>query len=340
MVLAITPLEKIERHLYSAEVLARFVKVLDQRAKPYIESVMIAVEANPDLQDCTPESIGIAALRAASLQLSCDPAVKQAHIVPYENSKKDERGNWYKVKEAEFQPHYLGLYTLAVRTNKYSVINVTPFPAGYRMELDLASGDFVIVNEEGKPVVFAPKVRPEDAGAWYGYLRTTRGFVKKIWMTKAEIHAHAQKFSRSYQSKKSKWQDPKHIHTMEMKTVLLALLNWADKSGFGDATLREALEASEEILEADATDVQEEQPTPEPVAETEIVGEQTPISPLLQALIEKSQKDPVSAFWEVLKVAGLDKQAGNSILSETPGENGNRFKAAFDKVAEQYRELI
>jgi recombination protein RecT len=261
-------IQKIESHLLSPQVMAKFVGVLDKSAMPYIRSVMIAVEADMNLQKCTPESVGISALRAASLQLSCDPAVKQAYLLPYWNNKK-------KTYEAQFQPHYLGLYALAVRTNKYSVINVTPFPAGYSMELDLSSGDYVIVNEDGKPVVFAPKVRPQDAGAWYGYLRTTRNFSKKIWMSKAEIHEHARKFnSKGYNADGSLWKNPNQVHTMEMKTVLRELLNWADKSGYGDNTLREALKTDEapeaEVIDAkfeDTPDAEGVETTPAPATE-------------------------------------------------------------------------
>lgn len=248
-------IQKIEQHLFSPQVMTNFEGVLDKSAKPYVRSVMIAVEADYKLQQCTPESIGISALRAASLQLSCDPSLKQAYLVPYWNGKK-------KCFEAQFIPHYLGLYSLAVRTNKYSVINVTPFPAGYSMELDIASGDYVIVNESGKPVVFAPKTNPQEAGAWYGFLRTTRGFVKKIWMTKEEIHEHARKFNpKGYNADGSLWKNKDQVHTMEMKTVLRELLNWADKSGYGDNTLRDALKTDEVIVDAEATDVSVEPET-------------------------------------------------------------------------------
>lgn len=273
-------IQKIEKHLFSPQELAKFTGVLNKSAVPYIRSVMIAVEADQQLQKCTPESIGISALRAASLQLSCDPATKQAYLLAYWNNKKG-------CLEAQFQPHYLGLYALAVRTNKYSVINVTPFPADYQMELDLATGDYVILNGEGKPAVYAPKVRPEDAGAWYGYLRTTRGFSKKIWMTKEEIHEHARKFNpKGYNADNSLWKNKNQVATMEMKTVLRKLLDWADKSGYGDSSLREALH-TDDAIEAETTDMEgagetviegeahqaEEQPQPAPTPQQEPVAE-------------------------------------------------------------------
>lgn len=302
-------IQKIEDHLFSPQVLSKFVGVLDKSATPYIRSVIIAVEADYKLQKCTPESIGISALRAASLQLSCDPSVKQAYLVPYWNNKK----NAY---EAQFIPHYLGLYALAVRTNKYRVINVTPFPASYHLELDLTSGNSVIVNEHGVPAVYAPKVDPKEAGAWYGYLRTRYNFEKKIWMTKEEIHKHASTFNpKGYNADGSLWKNKDQVHTMEMKTVLRELLNWADKSGYGDNTLREALK-TDDVIDVEATD---EEVTPPEVKEDEVVAtevkEEAP-------KVEEQKDEPVFGFNNgniviaVAKVLGYDNNTAYQTVKE------------------------
>jgi recombination protein RecT len=298
-------IEKIERYLFSPQSLAKFVGVLDKSAIPYIRSVMIAVEADVELQKCSPESIGVSALRAASLQLSCDPATKQAYLVAYWNNKKN-------CHEAQFLPHYLGLYALAVRTNKYSVINVTPFPAEYRMELDLSTGDYVILNGDDKPAVYAPKVKPEDAGAWYGYLRTTRGFTKKVWMTKQEIHDHARRFSHNYSSDKSLWKNKNQVATMEMKTVLRELLNWADKSGYGDNSLREALR-SDEPIDAEATDVETVE---EPMVEGEAVAAEEQPVPTVEVPGPKYNYSNSNIIEAVMKVTSWSKQETAAAMSE------------------------
>jgi phage RecT family recombinase len=243
-------------YLNKPEALSRFMEIFpnEQLAKSYIQSVLILAADDPKLQDCTPRSIFVSALRAASLGLSCDKSLKQAYLIPYWSNKK-------KCYEAQFQPHYLGLYNLAMRTRKYQVIDVTPFPEGYELRKDLATHNEIIVGPEGLPVVYAPRVKPQDAGAWYGYLRAKDGSVKKIWMTKQEIHEHAQKFNpKGYNADGSLWKSPEHCHTMEAKTVLRELLNWADKSGLGDQTLREVLSVdNQELIEAQAEDL----PTPD-----------------------------------------------------------------------------
>ena len=253
-------LQIIDEHMHSPQILAKFTGILDRSALPYIQSVMIAVESNEGLQKCTPESIAVAALRAASLELSCDPSVRQAHLVPYKRNKK-VGNSWTSYYEAQFQPHYMGLFTLAMRTKKYRTIDVLPTPAGYSLVHDLESGMDQLVNEKGQPVAFMPKVKPDEAGGWYGFFSTKDGYVKKVYMTVQEIHAHAEKFSKSYNAtnakgeKTSLWHDKNHKATMEKKTVLLELLRWADLSGISSNALREALSAAEEVVDVEAEEV-------------------------------------------------------------------------------------
>ena len=304
---------KIEKHLHSPTELAKFVSVLDKSAEPFIQSVMLAVASDANLQKCSPESIGVAALRAATLQLSCDPATKQAYIIPRWNGKK-------QCLEAQFEPHYLGLYSLAVRTNKYSVIEVIPFPADYHMEFDINSGDYVILNGENKVMVFAPRVKPEEAGAWYGYLRTTRGFIKKIWMTKTEIHDYARKHNpKGYNADGSLWKKPEHIPTMEKKTVLKELLRWADKSGYGDPTLRAALqtedpidaeEAEEPVMEGKVSEESSPAPAPEPAADPgpKFIYNNSNIIEAVMKITSWSKQETAAAMSEAYKSRQIDKE--------------------------------
>jgi len=329
-------LAEIEKNLTSPQVLAKFSAVLNERARPYIESLLTLVDARPDLQKCTTESLIYSALRAAQLQLSLDPAVKQAHIVPYLRRKK--AGNeWRSYYEAVFQPHYLGLYTLAVRTGKYRTIDVLPTPAGYQLVHSLEHGEDVLLNEKGQPVVFMPKVKPEEAGGWYGYFTMRGGFTKKVYMTVQEIHAHGKKFSKSYDSDKSTWKDPNIRPTMEKKTVLLALLRWADLNGISDGSLHDALKAEEEVLDVEAEDAAPAATEALPSGTDKGVDETFPNgSKRLMELREKAKADPTTAYWEAAKAAGLDTEAGKSVLKECGGD----FAVAFNKLATAYAEVI
>lgn len=259
----------LAEYLRQAENFQKFVDILGRDAAPYVQSVVIAASSTEELVQCTPRSIFRAALRAASLGLSCDPAVKQAWLVPRNRKVKGRNGQpdrWEK--EAQFQPHYLGLYSLAMRTGKYWIINVGPIYDGQKVFENPLTGlhavqeeggflgqpqsynaaysrDVTVRRSQGKPVI-----------GWLGYMKAKNGFEKSVYMSCVEIEEHAIAHVKDY-DKNPNWQSPGKRPTMEMKTVLRALMNWADKSGVEiSQQLKEALRADEPI-DAEAEDLPE-----------------------------------------------------------------------------------
>src|SRR3990167_11332743 len=104
---AITPYQKIKSFMRSDEVVTRFREILGERgASAYISSVLIAVANSDALQECSPASVMISAMRAATLHLSCDPVTGEAWIIPFG-------------KKATFVAGYKGLTKMAIRTDKY-----------------------------------------------------------------------------------------------------------------------------------------------------------------------------------------------------------------------------
>lgn len=69
----------------------------------FISSVVSAVQANPQLANCSNASILSAALQGEALQLAPSPQLGQFYIVPYKNKKKDASGRWVDVDEAQYQ---------------------------------------------------------------------------------------------------------------------------------------------------------------------------------------------------------------------------------------------
>jgi len=225
------------------EVLEKFRGVLGNRANAYVQSVLIACTANKELMMCAPDSILRSALRAASLELSCDPSLKQAYLVPIKG-------------RAEFWPHYLGLFNLAMRTGKYWMINVTPVREGQRvLQNNITGMHYLVIPEVGMvendqvSKLLSKGYKDVTDGdyrkiiGYIGYFKTTRGFEKTVYMSVKEIAEHASAFSSNYNNQRSLWNDPKHRPTMEMKTVLRELLRWADLSGDVNDALRQGLDA-------------------------------------------------------------------------------------------------
>ena len=222
-------LEDIEQHLKSRRMIEQFKGFLGEDTLYFINSVLITVEANEKIQKCTAESIGIAALQAATLRLSCLPQLKQAYMIPYMRRKKTATG-WAVYYEAKFSTHYLGEYTLAMRTGLYKIIDVIATPKGYRLVNMLGKGE-QLIDENDQPVTMLPKMDPTLAGGWYGYFVTHDGITKQIHMTKQEVHKHAQLHNPAgYAAAGSLWSDPKKSFYMEMKTALRELLKWTEKS--------------------------------------------------------------------------------------------------------------
>jgi recombination protein RecT len=227
-----TALAKISNYLQSESIKERFSEVVgDRNAAAYIASVMLAV-ANDDsgnLRKCTPASIYISALRAATLRLSVDPSTGQAYLVPFG-------------EHASLLVGYKGLYDMAVRTNKYRYINVAKRYEGETTTPDPISGLITAAGLGGSKT--SDKV--------IGYISAFEmygGYSKTVYMTVEEIHEHARTYSKSYNNPKSLWQSKKRhdVEAMESKTVLRRLLR---KWGYLDP----ADVSNLEMAESDADD--------------------------------------------------------------------------------------
>jgi recombination protein RecT len=253
-------------------VLKDFKSILYGGAESFIKSAMICIASSNDLMKCTPQSLASGALRSATLGLSLDPALRQAWLVP-----RPLNG----VPTACFQPHYNGLYNLAVRTGLYRTINVTPIHDDEQVVQDPRTGLHYITSS-GDNWVYKPHrdVQGLDNGfrdvtkgqsknpiiGYFGYYLTRDGSEKTVWMTLPEIQAHAIKWSpASYNSSKGAWQDNRKRPTMEMKTVFIALSKFMDLTGPNNEKLKAALEDDrleddENTITTIAEDVPEEAP--------------------------------------------------------------------------------
>jgi recombination protein RecT len=216
-----TALARLKKYISADVVRSRFEEMMSAKdAAAYINSVVIAVANGTDqLKACSPESIVGSALRAATLRLSCDPAVKQAHLVPYGN-------------KATLIVHYQGYVDLALRTNRYRTIHVTEIYDGEEIAEDRITGRITLSGGRASDLV----------KGWLAYLEMVNGFSKALYMTKEQIHDHAKKYSKSYWRENGLWQ--KDPGVMERKTVLRTLMiQWG---AFSESEKR-AMQADDEI---------------------------------------------------------------------------------------------
>ena len=199
-----TGMTRVKNYLLSPEVKERFTEMMGANGIYYLNQVLILVANSEDLQECSPKSILISAMRAASLRLSVDPGQGQAWIIPYK-------------KVATFQIGYRGVYELALRTNLYRFINVIDIYEGEKVEENRMTGIHYLSGLRTSDKVIARML----------YFQMVSGFEKTFLMTVEEIEAHARHYSQAYNSNRSRWNDAHERPKMERKTVLInGLRKW------------------------------------------------------------------------------------------------------------------
>jgi len=183
----------------------RFEELLDNAAPSFISSILTIFNSNPKLRECSPNSILSAAGIAAALKLPINPSLGFAFIVPYKG-------------HASFQLGYRGFIQLAMRSGQYRMLNSGVVCEGQIKEIDFETGE----------IIRGEKISDKVVG-YVAYMELNNGFRKSLYMTTAEIEAHAEKYSQSYAydlrygKKSSVWST--NFDAMAKKTVLKRLLN-------------------------------------------------------------------------------------------------------------------
>ena len=201
---------KFKTYLDDPIIKNRFVEVLgEKKAVAFTSALLTIYNGNEQLQQCDPRSILGAAGLAATVDLSITPTLGQAYIVAYQSKG---------VYRAQFQVGVRGLVQLAHRTNKYVALHAGKVYEGELKGFDPFTGEPERGERTGDNVI-----------GYVAYMRLNNGFEKWLYMTTAEIEAHAEKYSQSYRTDKNKgWSSSPwttNFDAMAQKTVLKRLLN-------------------------------------------------------------------------------------------------------------------
>ena len=181
-------------------------QVLAERKASFVNNIVSLVANNAMLQQCEPMTVIYAGMKATALGLPLDPNLGQAYVIPYRNGRG---GN----VQAQFQIGYKGFIQLAIRSGQFKTLNVTEIKEGEIEDLDLLTGAMKFKakgNRHELPIA-----------GYAAYFELTNGFAKSLYMTEAEVIAHAQRHSKSFSS--GPWKTD--FDTMAKKTVLKLLLN-------------------------------------------------------------------------------------------------------------------
>jgi recombination protein RecT len=202
--------------------------MLGKRGGAFTNSIINVVRNSSGLRHCSPASVMSAAVVAATLNLPIDPALGQAAIVPYG-------------KVAVFQLMYKGLIQLCIRSGMYQTIHCSEI---YKDELKSHNPITGIVKFKD-PDTFKMRYESkygENVVGHYAYFKLVSGFEKSDYMTKEQVMAHAEKYSKAYQYdlREKKEDSPWSINPIQMgnKTVLIRLLG---KYGIKSIEMQDAL---------------------------------------------------------------------------------------------------
>lgn len=208
--------------------------VLATKKNSFVNNISSLVANNATLQACEPLSVIYAGIKATALDLPLDPNLGFAYVIPYQNRKTGKT-------EAQFQIGTKGFIQLAIRSGQYRTINVTDIKEGELKDFDLLAGEMRFEASQSRETL--PTV------GYAAFIRLTNGFEKTVYMTKAEVEAHAYEYSQTYKADKDKgWtssQWSKHFDAMARKTALKRLL-----SGFGilSVEMQQAITADQAVF--------------------------------------------------------------------------------------------
>ena len=194
----------------SEAVKSRLKEIMGDRGAGFGAALVQIVKQSWQLQKCDANSVIGAALTAAALDLSVDPNLGEAHIIPYGD-------------QAQFQIGFKGFIQLAMRSGEYKAFGSTIVYDGELVKYDELTGELEVDKAKRKPdakiVGYAAK------------FKLLNGFERGEFWTCAEIEAHALAYSKQYRYAKDK--PDKHDtclwitkrEEMAIKTVEKSLLN-------------------------------------------------------------------------------------------------------------------
>lgn len=266
-------------------------------SQEFITSITSAVNTNPALAECDPQTIISAALLGQSLHLKPSPQLGYFYMVPFNNRKKG-------TKEAQFQLGYKGLLQLAIRTSEYIDIDAIEIKEGEYKGRDKFTGrpkfEFVEDDDirENLPVV-----------GYMAYFEMKNGYIKRLYWSKTKMENHADTYSMAFDLEKyhdlqegkipqsEQWKYSsfwyKNFDEMAKKTMLRQLLS---KHGLLSTEMQKAVESDQAVI---TKDLQPEYVDNENVIDNAAVEKEQTQSieensaPTVEEVMNQAQPEPV-----------------------------------------------
>lgn len=229
----IAPLKQFNTFITNPKTQDYLTTVLAEKKASFVNNITALVTNNATLQVCKPDTLMFACLKATALDLPLDQNLGFAYVLPYKDNKKGET-------LAQFQMGYKGFVQLALRTGQFKTLNATEVHEGELVDEDFVTGELTFKkaeNRESLPVI-----------GYVAYFKLLNGFEKYLYMTSAEMKAHALRFSQTYKRGCGLWADKEMFNSMAKKTVLKLLLS---KYAPLSVEMQSALKADQAVLKSE-----------------------------------------------------------------------------------------
>ena len=235
-----TGLQKFNRAITNNKTQEYLESVLGERKGSFVNNLTALVANNANLQACEPYTVMFAAMKATALDLPLDNSLGFAYVIPYKDNKKG-------ITVAQFQIGYKGFVQLSLRTNQFALIpHATDVRKGEFVGCNRLTGEyqFKFIDDEEE------RQKLEVIG-YVSYFKLLNGASSTLYMTKAEMEAHAMRYSQTYRSsneyikRSSKWTTD--FDKMALKTVLKLNLS---KNAPLSVELADAIQADQSVLKS------------------------------------------------------------------------------------------
>ena len=231
----IAPLKQFNSFITNPRTQDYLATVLADKKASFVNNITALVSNNATLQACVPETLMFASLKATALDLPLDQNLGFAYVLPYKDTKA---GKTF----AQFQMGYKGFVQLALRSGQFKTLNATDVREGELVDENFVTGELTFrkaENREALPVI-----------GYVAYFKLLNGFEKYLYMSVAEMKAHALRFSQTLKRGYGLWADADMFGSMARKTVLKLLLS---KYAPLSVEMQSAINADQAVLKNEET---------------------------------------------------------------------------------------
>jgi recombination protein RecT len=186
-----TKVDLLKTVMNADSVQQQFRNALGENANSFVASVIDLYTGDVGLQQCEPKAVVMEALKAAVLKLPITKSLGFAYVVVFNNSAKDDKGNWIKVATPTFIPGYKGYIQLAMRTGQYKYLNADVVYDGELQKVNKLTGE---VNFTGA------KISDKVVG-YFAYFELLNGFSKTLYISLEDMAKHAKRYSPTIKRK-------------------------------------------------------------------------------------------------------------------------------------------